>query len=162
MFLTSDCVKGILHSNWYHTQEIYSQAYFSGKSRDNHFIGSFCPPSSGKYRLIYEGSIDSKNEAKYSNYIFNEKSSKSRTSEYNYLYRKTCYSYAMYHSYFTGYFTGALYFQKDSEERQLITNMTSYTCNRKICLSGSRDPQCGFNNTLKIRMNRSNSKIHLI
>ena len=162
MLLTSDCEKGTLRKNYYGKKQVLSQAYFSGNSRDNQFFGSFCPPSSGNYRLIYEGSVDSRYEARYSSYIFNGKSSKSRTSEYHYLYRKTCYSYAMYHSSDTGSLKGALYFQKDLEGKQLITNMNSYTCSRKICFPGSRDPDCGMRFTLKTKLNRTNAMIKLI
>ena len=141
MLLTSDCVRGVSHKTYNGNLEVINEAYFSGTIRDNIFYGSFCPPSSGNYRLVYDGSLDSGNE-RYSSYSFNDYSSKNRTSEYSYLYKKTCYKYHVWHAYNSGALTGSLYFQKESAEMQLITNKTSYSCGRKICSHKNKDPQC--------------------
>ena len=141
--LKSDCSRGITqHPNNRADSRTLDKAYSEGNLHDNNFYGSFCPPTSGMYRLIYEGTVRQDYETWYSKYTFNNISIKNRTSAYFYLFSKTCYSYKMYHAIDNMAITASLYYQKDSEEKQYVTSSTSYTCNRDICLKGSTDPRC--------------------
>ena len=86
--LRSDCTRGIKNKD----SQILDKAYVNGDIHDNFFYGSFCPPTSGMYRLIYDGSIHEGYEIKHSTYTFNNITTKNRTSAYYYLFSKTCYS----------------------------------------------------------------------
>ena len=134
--LGSDCEAGIQKSSYKGSTYIINKAYSSGTFNDNYFFGSFCPPTSGLYRLIYEGPINNNFETRYSIYTFNGITTKARISAYHYLYSGTCYSYSMKHSYPKSNFEASLYYQKDSDDKVYITNETSYTCIREICLKG--------------------------
>lgn len=154
--LTSDCIKGINLYTGNQKLQIISKAYVSGKYHDNYFYGSFCPPTSGMYRLIYEGSVRQDYENKYSSYKFKGNVTKNRISEYYHLYRRTCYSYTMIHSFDGGTLTRNLYYQKISGEKQIVTSSTSFTCTRDICFMGSRDPQCRAFRTYELSTQRNN------
>ena len=159
--LGSDCEVGIKKSSYKSSAYIIEKAYTSGTFQDNYYSGSFCPPTSGLYRLLYEGPTNDNNEAAFSSYTFNEITTKNRTTAYHYLYSHTCYSYIIKHSYPMSTFEASLYYQKDSGNKEYITNDTSYTCQRAICLKGSTDPRCFQYATCKSRQ-RNTSVITLI
>ena len=159
--LGSDCEAGIKKSSYNGRIYIIENASISCTSVDNYFSGSFCPPTSGLYRLLYEGPTHDVSETTYSYYSFNEIKSKNRTTAYHYLYRNTCYSYDIVHSYPNSNFEASLYYQKDSDSKVYITSDTSYTCKRAICLKGSQDPRCFQYATCKNRQ-RNTSIITLI
>lgn len=158
--LTFDCIKGTKWATYDGNPQIIDKAYTNGKYHDNYFYGSFCPPSSGMYRLIYEGTTLQYVEVQYSKYSFNGNTSKSRVSEYYHLYKGTCYKYKMIHSFGGSNLIGMLYYQKDSQEKVLITKSTSYSCNRDICLPRSRDPRCSA--FITIEQPKQNSRIIII
>ena len=95
--LSNDCAKGIRRSTYSTNTELIDKAYVSGTFNDNYFQGSFCPPSSGLYRLIYEGPLNEGNEASWSSYSFNGIKTKSRTTSYHYLFSGACYAYNFEH-----------------------------------------------------------------
>lgn len=159
--LKSDCTRGIMQRAYdINTLQTLSKAYVGANFHDNHFYGSFCPPTSGLYRLIYESSIQQNYETSYSSYTFNNITLKDRTSAYHYLFSKTCYNYRIVHSIDNSATAASLYFQKDSGEKQYVTSSTSYTCNRDICLPGSTDQRC--KRFCTCRRNRRNENIILI
>ena len=143
-FSFKECSKGIFSRNYDHTnQTILTEAKVQKGYRDLHFIGSFCPPHDGEYRLLFEGTLDVDNEDEYSSYEFNNVTSKNRTTPYYLLFSHTCYPYRFTQS--VGYSetnNGSLYFQEKNQEKQIITNETSLTCHKLVCLSGSKHPQC--------------------
>ena len=153
--LTNDCDRGIKQYGSDIVMHNFDKAYFSGNIRDNRFAGFLCPPTSGLYRLIYEGEIHESYEIKYSTYTFNGITCNNRTSAYHYLFSGTCYNYKTIHSY-DGDQTDSLYYQKESGDKIYITSETSYTCTRDICLKGSTDPRCIKSCTCKHKTRNNN------
>ena len=156
--LTSECTQGIDKTNFGATNhEILSEAKVSGNFRDLIFDGTFCPLFSGKYRLIFEAPIDNTYD-KISTYKFNGIPCE-RTSPYHYLHNKTCYPYNFAQAISSSTY-GYLYYQKDNEEKQIITSSTSYSCKKKVCLRGSKDPECfRFHTCVKNNRNSYHSNI---
>ena len=137
----TECPKGIDAGHWGGVSlGILEVASISGEGyRDLYFQGSFCPHEDGSFRLIFEGSPSYGG----SYYIFNSITSDSRTTPYHYLDSNTCYPYSIYQSidYSDGNY-GILYFQKMNEDKQIITSEYSLSCNRIICMKGSKHPLC--------------------
>ena len=140
VYIDSNCKKGILHQDFDKNEKVIEKASIKQNFRDNHFGGTFCPKSSGMYRLIYEGSQDGF-EAIYSNYTFNGHSSKNRASSYYHLNKDTCYPYSTVTAVEEG--TEAfLYYQKEGETKILMDSQVSYSCQQFMCFPGSLDSNC--------------------
>ena len=138
----ADFEKGIAVWSINSTFPFAKEAKISGYYHDLSFSGSFCPHETGSFRLIYEGSMQEYNEIIYSVYKFNNITTKNRTTAYHYLDKNTCYKYEFYHSSYNTFMSGTLYFQKNSEEKTILTSAHSLTCFRYVCLPGSRDLKC--------------------
>ena len=142
--LPSDCQAGITKYSGNENHQIISQAsYSSYYYHDLYFEGTFCPKENGMYRIIFDGSIHERYESLYSSYTFNSIQHNSRISPYYYLWANTCYPYYIIHS-IDGMYNiyGILYFQKKNNSKVVMTSEYSYSCQKFICLYGSKDPQC--------------------
>ena len=141
--LTSNCKRGISKANRLNeNQEILDKASYTGYYNDLYLNDAFCPPSIGTYQLIFDGSYEETNEQEWSSYLFNGILSKSSSSAYHSLYDKTCYKYLIVQAVALGQKTGSLYYKEINGEKTLITSDTSYTCEKFICLKGSKHPNC--------------------
>ena len=138
----TNCEKGITVISIKNTIPILNEANVSGFYHDLDFSGSFCPHETGLFRLIYEGSLDEHNENAFSFYMLNNISSKNRTTAYHYLDKNTCYKYQIYHSSFDVFMNGTIYYQKNNDNKTILTSAHSLTCFRDVCLPGSRDLKC--------------------
>lgn len=141
--MSKQCEKGIWTRNNQNTNVTIIPAAERQDYRDLYFVGSFCPPEDGIYRLIFEGSIEEATENELSFYSFNFIKLKNRTTPYHSLYSKTCYPYWIFQSIHYQYNNwGKLYFQKMNEEKQILTFEFSYSCERLLCQKDSKHPTC--------------------
>jgi len=109
-----------------------SQIYY-----DLHMSGSFCPPTSGSYRMIYHGTTDGGNDAAWSSYLWMfSPYIKSRTSEYFFLNSSSCYYYHSAVATWGIQAYGSIYYQKQGGSEILITNSVSYSC----CITFDKNP----------------------
>ena len=98
--IKNNCSYGILSQNFASENlTILTEAIVSKGYRDLYFLGSFCPPHDGVYRLIFEGSFSSVTDVN-SFYEFNNIRMKERTTPYHSLYSHTCYPYYIAQSIF--------------------------------------------------------------
>ena len=136
------CERGISISTIDNFIPIAETANITGFYHDLCFSGSFCPRETGSFRLIYEGTLQEYNEKEFSSFMLNNISSKNRTTAYHYLDGNTCYKYSIYHSSYDVEMSGTLYYQKENDEKMILTSNHSLTCFRDVCLPGSRDLKC--------------------
>ena len=158
------CEKGLIRGNMESTNETKTDiASVKGIGyRNLHFQGSFCPPDSGIYRIIFEGAIDPVWEPLRSEYIFNGIKTNNRTSAYHSLYPNTCYPYYTNQAIlYSEKNWGELYFQKLDEEKRLITSNYSLTCMRLVCKAGSMHPDC-FSHSLQKMCIKRTSFCHIL
>ena len=102
---------------------------------DPTFIGSFCPFEIGRFRLILDGHVDKTFESQSSNYIFNGvNSTTSRTTPYYELSSSGCYPYSMQPGIGEQSGTVSLYYQKEGEERKLLTSENSIKFYGQLCI----------------------------
>jgi len=129
-----DCVKGITFWTKINSVDtkigVINVASMSGSYRDMFFEGSFCPKHPGEYRMVYEGTLDSRYESTYSRYYFVDALRLSRISPYYYLNQYSCYQYRVIHSTYTGSTWGNVYMEPKDGIRFIITNETSYSCTK--------------------------------
>ena len=140
--MSSTCQRGIMSKTLETDYSLFDYANKSEEYHDLYFYGTFCPFSNGAYRLIYEGSVNDYLEPLYSSYKFNNILMKERTTPYHYLYAKTCYPFKTAQSINSGVHNAFLYYQKENEEKVLISHLNSLSCEKMICMKGSKDPKC--------------------
>jgi len=110
---------------------------------DLHMVGSFCPPVTGQYRLIYEGTTNGGNDAAWSTYYWIQGSSvKSRTSDWFLLNDTSCYLYQSHVATQSIQAYGSVYYEKSGETKKLITKDVSYTCSSNFCKIDGVFPNC--------------------
>ena len=137
------CIRGIKTRNFNLTNiTTIDSAIAEFDYRDLHFYGSFCPPVTGVYRFVFNGTLNQINEESDSKYTFNGVSS-GRESPYHVLDSHTCYPYHFTQSIqYSHYNIGKLFYQMDNGPLTLVTLNVSFNCERLLCLRGSTHPQC--------------------
>ena len=114
--------------------------------QDLHMIGSFCPPVTGQYRLIYEGTTNGANDATWSTYYWIQGPAvKTRTSSWFLLNDTSCYIYQSHVATVSIQAYGSIYYEKSGETKKLITKDVSYTCSVDFCKNNGIFPNCKAN-----------------
>ena len=136
------CVPGIQIANHYSiSYETVDKASFNGSTRDILFYLSFCPEESGKYDILYEGNIDTKNEAKWSSYSFNGTVQKTREFKNLELREGVCYKVSIGHATNVGQAWGRLEYTHNGVTR-VFSSADSFSCPIGWCKNGGVFPQC--------------------
>ena len=136
------CVPGVQIANHYSTSyKTVDKASFNGSTRDILFYLSFCPEESGKYDVLYEGNIDTKNEARWSSYSFNGTVQKSREFRNLELREGVCYKISIGHATNVGEAWGRLEYTHNGVTR-VFSSADSFTCFKSWCKNGFEFPQC--------------------
>ena len=154
--IPNDCKPGIIYSDRRNSfYYIINESYFNENNLwDPILQGSFCPFLNGKYRLIYEGSIDSTYDSTVSRFYFNG-TLIGRISNFFNLSNKICYSYYMLPASGKTYAWGKVTFEFENGEKILSTNLNTYNCLKTFCKNNSTSLiNCNLSSKSKIYKNK--------
>ena len=135
--IPENCIPGITNGNWVPSGLVFRLitigiAQSSPSWADVGFIGSFCPPETGKYSIILEGTYSSSCDHQ-SIYRFNNISYPNRNGGYQYLKNGYCYSYRYWASTCSYGTSGSIYYQKEGFSKILMNSSVSYGCDLSFC-----------------------------
>ena len=138
-----DCSSGIRYRDQrFSFSRVINKAQYDETLWDPVLEGSFCPPESGKYLMKFTGYTSTEYESTVSIYHFYGNSTKSRTSQFNYLRDDQCYYFYILHSVPSTRANGNLYFQMEGKAQFFANSTNCYSCPQNWCKNGLSPPHC--------------------
>ena len=111
------------------------------------FEGSFCPPKTGKYRIIFSGSYESYWDPLVFTLSFGGINTNQRISDYQYLESNQCYQFYILQAVAKTSGWGQVYFQEEGQPQYYANSTNSYSCRKNWCRNGMEFPNCKSNST---------------